>query len=95
MSFERIFGGNPLSVIIRLVVLSVIVGIILSALGIRLDNLFYRLDILLRRIYDMGFDAVVWAFQYFLLGAVIVVPIWLVARLLGGLRGKKDGSGPT
>ena len=95
MSFERIFGGNPLSVIIRLVVLSVILGIILSALGIRLDNLFYRLDILLRRIYDMGFDAVVWAFQYFLLGAVIVVPIWLVARLLGGLRGKKDGSGPT
>jgi hypothetical protein len=29
----------------------------------------------------MGFDAVVWVWRYFLLGAVIVVPIWLLLRL--------------
>lgn len=91
MSLERIFGGNPAGVIIRLIILSIIVGIVLSALGIRLDNIFYRLDILVRRIYDMGFGAVEWAFSYFLIGAVIVVPIWLLTRLIGGWRTK---SGP-
>jgi diacylglycerol kinase len=91
MSLERIFGGNPVGVIIRLIVLSIIVGIVLSALGIRIDNIFYRLNILARRIYDMGFEAVEWVFGYFLIGAVIVVPIWLLTRLIGGFRNK---SGP-
>ena len=30
----------------------------------------------------MGFDAVRWVWRYFLLGAVIVVPIWLIVRLV-------------
>lgn len=91
MSLERIFGGSPAGVIIRLVVLSIIVGIVMSALGIRLDNIFYRLNILARRLYDMGFGAVEWVFGYFLIGAVIVVPIWLLTRLISGWRTK---SGP-
>jgi hypothetical protein len=92
MQWERIFGGNPLGVIIRLVVLSIVVGIVLSALGITFDNLFWRLQILAQRIYDMGWGAVEWAVQYFLLGAVIVVPIWLIARIAGGARRRDDGS---
>jgi hypothetical protein len=83
MQWDRIFGGNPLSVIIRLVVLSIVVGIVLSALGITFDNLFWRLEVFVKRIYDMGWDAVEWAVQYFLLGAIIVVPIWVIARLVG------------
>jgi hypothetical protein len=35
----------------------------------------------------MGFDAVRWLWQYFLLGAVIVLPIWFLARLLKAPRG--------
>jgi hypothetical protein len=30
----------------------------------------------------MGFDAVLWLWRYLLLGAAVVVPIWLVMRLL-------------
>ena len=37
---------------------------------------------LVQRIYDTGFDTLVWAFRYFLLGAVIVFPVWLVLRIL-------------
>jgi hypothetical protein len=90
MQWDRIFGGNPLGVIIRLVVLSIVVGIVLSALGISFDNLFWRLQVLAQRIYGMGWGAVEWAVQYFLLGAVIVVPIWLIARLAGGARRRDD-----
>lgn len=90
MRLEDIFGGNPVGVIVRLVILSVVVGIVLSALGITPDNLFYRLGLLVERIYNMGWGAVQWALGYFLLGAIIVIPIWLVARLLGGGKRRDD-----
>jgi hypothetical protein len=35
----------------------------------------------------MGFDAVRWLWRYLLLGAALVVPIWLVMRLMGIARG--------
>ncbi len=89
MDMERIFGGNPWAVLARLVLLSIVVGIVLSALGLSPGELFRRLDFVIARLYDMGFRWVEWLFGYFLIGAVIVVPIWLVARLLGGGGAKK------
>jgi hypothetical protein len=90
MNRDQFFGGNPLGVIIRLVLLSVVVGVVLSALGITPQNIFYHLDVLVRRIYDMGFGAIEWIVQYFLIGAVIVFPIWFIARLLGMGRRSDD-----
>ena len=81
--------GSPASVIIRLVVLSVVVGIALSALGLTPGELFRRLQFLLARLSDMGLHWVEWLFGYFLIGAVIVVPVWLLARLFGGGGAKK------
>ncbi|MEM7777170.1 MAG: DUF6460 domain-containing protein [Pseudomonadota bacterium] len=89
MSPNQIFGGNPLSVIIRLALLSVVVGIILSALGIAPDNLLYSLQLLASRLYHFGADTLQWAFQYFLLGAAIVVPIWLITRVFSALTNKR------
>ena len=87
MDGNRIFGGNPLGVFIRLILLSVVVGIVLSALGISPQNLIYHIRLLIQRIYDLGFESIEWAFQYFLLGALVVFPVWLIARLLGLLGG--------
>jgi hypothetical protein len=36
----------------------------------------------------MVFDAVRWLWRYFLLGAVIVLPLWLVTRLVNAPRGR-------
>jgi hypothetical protein len=83
MDMERIFGGNPWAVIFRLVVLSIVVGIALSALGLTPGELIRRLDFIVARLYELGFRWVEWLIGYFLIGAVIVVPIWLVARFLG------------
>lgn len=92
MRLEQIFGGNPISVIIRLIIISVVVGIILSALGITPDNFVYRLGLLIERIYNMGWGAVEWVLGYFLIGAVIVIPIWLLSRLFGASKSDKDRS---
>lgn len=86
-SASDFLGGSPISVIVRLILLSVLVGVILSALGLDPWNIFQSIERLIRSIWHMGFDAVVWLWRYFLLGAVIVIPIWLVVRLARGGRG--------
>lgn len=86
MDNNRIFGGNPFLVIVRLVVISIIVGIVMSALNIRPENLVYHLQLIIRRISELGLGIFENAFGYLALGAVVVVPIWLVMRLLGATR---------
>jgi hypothetical protein len=84
----RFFGGPPLSVIFRLLLLSILVGVILEALGFDPWNIIDSLQRLVRRIWDLGFDAVHFLWRYLLLGAVVVVPIWLVLRLARAPRGR-------
>ncbi len=79
---RHFIGGSPLQVLVRLVVISFIVGIVMSALGIAPDNIIRTFVDLVRRIYENGFETLRWIYRYFLLGAVIVVPIWLIARIL-------------
>jgi len=40
------------------------------------------------RVWDMGFEAVRWLARYLALGAAIVLPIWLVVRLMRAPRGR-------
>src|SRR5262249_28121049 len=84
----RFFGGSPLGVLARLVLLSIVVGVILSAAGLDPWNILHSVETLIRRVWDMGFDAVRWLWRYFLLGAVLVVPIWLLVRLTRGVMGR-------
>jgi hypothetical protein len=84
----RFFGGPPLSVIFRLVLLSILIGVILEVLGLDPWNVIDSLRSLVLRIWDMGFDAVRWLWRYLLLGAALVVPVWLVMRLMGIARGR-------
>lgn len=78
---NRFLGGSPLAVLARLVLLSVLVGVILSAVGLDPANIIDSVQQLVQGIWNMGFDAVRWAWRYFLLGALVVVPIWLIVRL--------------
>lgn len=84
----RIFGGSPLGVLGRLILVSVLVGVILSALGLNPFDIWNSIERLFGSIWNMGFDAFRWLWGYFLLGAVIVIPIWLIIRLVNAPRGK-------
>src|SRR5215475_10624160 len=80
---NRFFGGSPASVIFRLVLLSILIGVILEVLGLDPWNIIDSLRRLVLRIWDMGFDAIRWLWRYFLLGAAVVLPICLILRLIG------------
>jgi hypothetical protein len=82
MDRRQFFGDSVAGTLLRLVLLSVVVGIVFSALGITPFNIVERLELLVSRIADLGIDTFRWAFNYFLLGAVVVIPIWFVVRLL-------------
>src|SRR5581483_10394696 len=84
----RVLGGSPLAVLGRLILVSVLVGVILSALGLDPFDIVRSIERLIRSIWNMGFDAVRWLWRYFLLGAVIVIPIWVIMRLVNAPRGK-------
>jgi hypothetical protein len=84
---QRFMGGSPAQVLLRLIVISLIVGIVLSALGISPYDIIDKAEQFVWRIWNMGFGAIEWFWRYFLLGAVIVVPIWIVIRLLNLGRG--------
>jgi hypothetical protein len=88
---EWFFGGNPALVLIRLAILSLIVGIVLAALGFSPFDILDSLRRLAARIYDMGFAAIEKSLRYFLLGAVIVFPVWLVMRVFK-LMGRTTGN---
>ena len=83
----RFFGGPPLSVIFRLILLSILVGVILEVLGLDPWNIIESLRTLVLRIWDMGFDAVRWLWRYLLLGAAVVLPVWLIVRLIRAPKG--------
>jgi hypothetical protein len=85
---SRILGGSPFGVLARLVLLSIVVGFILQAAGIDPQDIFRSLEELARRIWYMGLEPLRWLWRYFLIGAAVVIPIWLVIRLMRGLAGK-------
>jgi hypothetical protein len=85
---NRFFGGSPLSVIFRLVLLSILIGFVLHAFGFNPFNILESIRSLIEALWNMGFDAINWLWRYFLLGAVIVVPIWLIVRVVNAPRGR-------
>ena len=85
-SLTRFLGGSPLAVGFRLILLSILAGVVLAAIGFDPWNIVRSIELLFRRIWDLGFDAINGLWRYFLLGAVIVIPIWLLSRMFGANR---------
>jgi hypothetical protein len=74
---SRFVGGSPLAVLFRLILLSILVGVVLAAIGFDPWNILNSIRLLFQRLW-----------RYFLLGAVIVIPVWLISRLFGAPRGR-------
>jgi hypothetical protein len=81
-ALDRFLGGSPAAVFIRLLFVSAVVGAVLMWLRIRPIDIILNIEELFHRLWNLGFDAVREIADYILAGAIIVVPIWLVIRLL-------------
>jgi len=77
---------NIVGTISKIAVLSLIVGLILSALDISPARVLEGLGVTARDAIDTGASLVAWALEYVVVGAVIVVPIWLIVAVIGSRR---------
>ena len=87
-SLRRFLGGPPLAVLFRLIVVSLIVGVLLMWLDINPSDILDGFRRFFRHLWSLGFGAIGQAADYILAGAAIVVPVWLVLRLMN-MRGMR------
>jgi Domain of unknown function (DUF6460) len=78
----QFLGDTPSRTIIKLAVVSLVVGIIMSALHFTPWDVWYAVRDFARWLYDLGFEAFGRVGIYFLYGAMVVVPVFLVLRVM-------------
>jgi|ERR1700691_2909849 hypothetical protein len=79
---NRFLGGSPVNVALRLLLLSILVGALLMWLDIRPADLVQDAARFVQHVWSLGFDALRQMGDYIVAGAMIVVPLWLLARLV-------------
>lgn len=79
---NRFLGDTPGKTLVRLLIISFVVGIVMSTIGLTPVDLWYKMQNFVLRLYDLGFDALWRIAKYFVWGAMVVVPIFLIMRLL-------------
>ena len=83
---NRFLGDTPLRVAIKLIVVSFVVGIVMSAFGWSPFDVLYGVRDFFVGLWNMGFDALYRFWSYFALGAAIVVPAFVILRVLSYRR---------
>ncbi len=78
----RFLGGSPLTVLVRLVAVSLIVGALMSWLGIDALDILDDVQRAFAHLYGSGFAALRGVGGTVLGGAAVVVPVWVVLRVL-------------
>jgi hypothetical protein len=83
--------------IVKLLIACFLVGMLLRLIGFTPLNLIQHFGETVRRLYDFGVSllhsavsTVEWAVPYILLGAIVVVPIWLFRTGWQGFRGRRQ-----
>jgi hypothetical protein len=75
--------------IIKLAVMSLIVGMVLSFFEIHPRMLLENFGETAQEIFAIAASFIEWAVPYVLIGAVVVIPIWVIFAVLGYARGRK------
>lgn len=75
--------------IVKVLVASLLVGMLLAALNIDPHNILKSMEAAFYKLADMGVEFFSWAIKYVLIGAVIVVPVWLISYVWRIIRNKK------
>jgi Domain of unknown function (DUF6460) len=78
----RFLGDTPARTLVKLAAVSLIVGIIMSALQFTPVDVWYAVRDFFRWLYDLGFEAFERLGIYFIYGAIVVVPVFLVMRIM-------------
>jgi hypothetical protein len=79
-------GDTPGRLIVKLIIVSLIVGVAMSAFGLSPLDIFETIRNFVMRLWNMGFSAIGKFADYLLLGACVVVPAFIIIRLFSYRR---------
>ena len=79
---EKMFGGPIVPTLFKLAVLSFIVGLIFAIFGIDPVDLWREFGSTIERAWRLVFDALDWGWRYAVLGAIVVLPLWVIYRVV-------------
>lgn len=77
--------------IIKLLFASLLVGLVMHWMGVTPRSLIANFGATVERLFNSLASFAGWAVDYILVGAVIVVPIWLVVFLIDRAKSKRGG----
>ena len=77
------------STILKLLIASLLVGLVMHWFGVTPRSLIANFGASVARIFDTLAGFAGWAVDYVLVGAVVVLPIWLVVVLLDRIKTKR------
>ena len=87
-NFAGLIGGSPGAVALRLLVVSFLAGIVLVAMGFQPETLYEGVWRTIRHLTDYGLEDVKHIGRILLTGAMVVLPVWLLLRLLNARHGR-------
>jgi hypothetical protein len=88
---DRVFGGPIIITLLKLAAMSLLVGLVFAAFGIDPLDLWRNFGSTIREAWTLAFDALQWSLQYMILGAIVVLPLWILYRLLTAITGRTKG----
>ena len=68
--------------VIKLAILSLVIGLFLTFFNITPEGLLRSFGSTVQQIFDIMASVLEWSIGYILVGAVVVVPIWLILFLM-------------
>ncbi|MDQ0998130.1 hypothetical protein QFZ34_003312 [Phyllobacterium ifriqiyense] len=83
---NRFLGDTPGRVLLKLIIVSLVVGVVMSAFNWSPMDIVYGVENFVRRIWNLGFGAIEGFASYLLLGAAVVVPCFIILRILNYRR---------
>jgi hypothetical protein len=83
---NRFLGDTLVRTIVKLIVVCLIVGFVLAFLGFTPDNIVSTVRYWFYDLWYNGFKALGKVGDYMLLGAIVVIPIFVILRLLSYRR---------
>lgn len=83
---NRLLGDTPGRTLVKLIVVSLVVGFVMAVFGLDPWDIVYSIRNFVLDLWHQGFRALGRVGDYLILGATIVIPIFVILRLISYRR---------
>ncbi|MCX8995996.1 DUF6460 domain-containing protein [Rhizobiaceae bacterium BDR2-2] len=83
---NRFLGDTPLRTIVKLVLVSLVVGFVMAFFGVFPMDILNGLHRFFLGLWYRGFEALGEVWSYLVIGATVVIPVFVILRILSYRR---------